>query len=141
MWHWVRFSTNSQVQCQQNYLYFLLGTYGFTFFPLGWTSFKKDPNEPPIDFAAIQKKGGNYSYLIPLIFMIMRFLSKTSIDCMTSMYVGEIFPFRLRSFLCGIAIASDYLLLSISTKIYYNIELWLSLPGANLFYGLIGFIG
>lgn len=118
-----------------------LGIYGFAFFPLGWTSFKKHPNEPPKDFLSIRQRVGSYSYLIPIIFMTMRFLSKTSIDCMTSMYVGEVFPFKLRSFLCGIAVASDYLLFSISTKIYFTIEMWLSLPGANLFYGFIGFIG
>lgn len=48
---------------------------------------------------------------------------------------------RTRSFLCGIATANHYLVASLITKTYYNIEIWLSLPGAILFYAVIGVIG
>lgn len=48
---------------------------------------------------------------------------------------------RTRSFLCGIATANHYLVASIVTKSYYNIEVWLTLPGAILFYAVIGVIG
>lgn len=34
-----------------------------------------------------------------------------------------------------------YIFVAFSTKLYYNIELWLSLPGAAAFYGLITLIG
>lgn len=51
------------------------------------------------------------------------------------------FFFRSRSFLCGIAAANRYVLATVATKTYYNIEMWLSLPGAIGFYGFISFIG
>lgn len=51
------------------------------------------------------------------------------------------FIFRSRTFLCGIATANQYVLASIATKTYYDIEMWLSLPGAILFYGVISLIG
>lgn len=49
--------------------------------------------------------------------------------------------FRMRSFLCGLTLASSYILASIATKTYYNLEMWLSLPGAILVYGLNSVIG
>lgn len=51
------------------------------------------------------------------------------------------FWFRSRSFLVGLAKATQYVLTSFATKTYYNVEMWLSLPGATLFYGSISFIG
>lgn len=47
----------------------------------------------------------------------------------------------MRSFLCGISAANQYVLTAIATKTYYNIEMWLSLSGATLFYGAISAIG
>lgn len=49
--------------------------------------------------------------------------------------------YRLRSFLCGLTLALRYFLAAISTKMYYNIEIWLTLSGAILFYGIISLIG
>lgn len=51
------------------------------------------------------------------------------------------FAFRSRTFLCGIATANQYVVASIATKTYYDVEMWLSLPGAILFYGIISLIG
>lgn len=48
---------------------------------------------------------------------------------------------RIRSFLCGISSACHFMLSAIASKTYYNIESWLSLPGAILFYGVISLIG
>lgn len=48
---------------------------------------------------------------------------------------------RSRSFLCGIATANQYILASIAAKTYYNIEMWLTLPGSTLFYGCISLFG
>lgn len=47
----------------------------------------------------------------------------------------------MRSFLCGLSLASHYALSAIATKTYYNLEMWLSLPGAILLYGLNSVIG
>lgn len=48
---------------------------------------------------------------------------------------------RLRSFLCGITLAIRYFIAAISTKLYYIVEVWLTLPGTILFYGIISLIG
>lgn len=48
---------------------------------------------------------------------------------------------RMRSLLCGVSLASSYVLASIATKTYYNLEMWLSLPGAILLFGLNSVIG
>lgn len=34
-----------------------------------------------------------------------------------------------------------YIFVAFSTKLYYNVETWLSVPGAAAFYGLITLIG
>lgn len=47
---------------------------------------------------------------------------------------------RTRSFFCGIATGNHYLVASIVTKTYYNIEIWLSLPCAILFYTIINVV-
>lgn len=49
--------------------------------------------------------------------------------------------YRLRSMLCSITTADRYVFSAISTKVFYNIETWLSLPGAAAFYGFISFAG
>lgn len=43
--------------------------------------------------------------------------------------------------MCGISLALRYFIAAISTRLYYDIELWLTLSGAILFYGIISFIG
>lgn len=72
---------------------------------------------------------------------LMAFCTRMAVDAMPVMYASEIFPFRSRSFLCGIALANHYILSAIASKTYYNIEMWLSLPGAISFYGIISLIG
>lgn len=52
-----------------------------------------------------------------------------------------LFSFRVRSILCGAAAANRYIFAAIATKSYYNIELWLSLPGSMVLYGTLSFIG
>lgn len=42
---------------------------------------------------------------------------------------------------CSIITGVRYILAAVSTKLYYNIEMWLSLSGAAVFYGLISLIG
>lgn len=43
--------------------------------------------------------------------------------------------------LCSISTADRYIFAAISTKMYYNIETWLTLPGAAAFYGFISLTG
>lgn len=72
----------------------LLGVYGFVFLPSGWRSFKQGPNEPPKDPELIRKWVGNYSYLALILVLVMRFCSKAGVDVMSTMYTGEVYPFK-----------------------------------------------
>lgn len=49
--------------------------------------------------------------------------------------------FRSRSYASGIAAAIAYVFWFLSTKTYYNLEMWLSLTGVAWFYGGFSFIG
>lgn len=93
----------------------------------------------------------------------MQFGARFGIFGLPQTYLGEVFPLkyvfnlnstllrfsiniffffsRSRTFLSGLAAASHYLVASFSAKTYFNVETWLSLPGAILFYGFIGLIG
>lgn len=48
---------------------------------------------------------------------------------------------RSRGFATGLAAALCYILAFVATKTYYNLEIWLSIPGATLLYAAIGVIG
>lgn len=117
------------------------GVYGFAFFPLGWTSFKKDPNEPARDPEQIRQMVGNFNYIALGLVLILKFCGKAGTDVMSFLYVGEVYPFKMRSFLCGLSLASSYVLASIAAKTYFTLEMWLSLPGTVLLYGLNSVIG
>lgn len=49
--------------------------------------------------------------------------------------------YRSRSFMCGIVIGVRYIFSTTSTKVYFNIEEWLSLPGAMCFYATVCLAG
>lgn len=67
-------------------------------------------------------------------FAILQFKSESLIKFNNS-------SIRLRSFLCGIVFAVRYFVISVVKKTYYDIEVWLTLPGAVVFYGIITFVG
>lgn len=73
---------------------FFQGVYGFTFFPLGWTSFKKDPNEPAKDPEQIRQIVGNFNYIALGLVLLSRFCGKAGTDIMPFMYVAEVYPFK-----------------------------------------------
>lgn len=52
-----------------------------------------------------------------------------------------IYCFRSRAFASGLVAAVNYLLAFAATKTYYDLEMFLSLPGVLLLYGIIGIIG
>lgn len=118
-----------------------LGAYGFVFFPLGWTSFKNDPNEPAKDPGKIRQMVGNFNFIALGLVLLAKFCGKAGTDVMSFFYVGEVYPFKMRSFLCGLSLASSYILASIATKTYYNLEMAFSLPGAILLYGVNSVVG
>lgn len=50
-------------------------------------------------------------------------------------------PHRSRAYATGLVAALSYLFAFIGTKTFYNLEVWLTLPGVIYLYGVIGFIG
>lgn len=117
---------------------FVIGIYGFTFLPSGWSSFKKYPTE---DYEGIKEEIGQFSYLAVALVFLMQFNMRFAIGALPSIFVTEVFPFRSRSYLCGIATALNYTFAAIGTKTYYIVETAISLPGACLVYAAISIIG
>lgn len=108
------------------------------FFPPYWTSFE-DPDDPK--FLLIEQSAGNYGYLAFSLMIIMIFCTSFGLYAVPSLIHAEVFPFKLRSFLCGLTLAIRYIFASIATKTYFNVEMFLSLSGATLFYGLLSLVG
>lgn len=140
------------------------GVYAFTFFPLGWTSFKSGAtNEAAYNSEQIRQMVGHFSYIALILVLVLKFCGKAATDVMAFMYVGEVYPFkyadtdcfcftfyicqhkeknvwpvhrmaisfrilfvsfcsfcRMRSFLCGISLANNYILSSIAAKTYIS---------------------
>lgn len=71
-----------------------LGVYGFVFFPLGWISFQKDPNDTPMDPEHIRKMVGNNGYLALILILIMKFFGRIGLNGILNLYIGEIFPYK-----------------------------------------------
>ncbi|XP_031639255.1 facilitated trehalose transporter Tret1-like [Contarinia nasturtii] len=113
--------------------------YGLIFFPSNWTSFNH--SNSPEDFEAIRQSVGNFGYFALAFLLVMQFFNNMALANVPHVVLGELFPFKLRSFLCGLAIALRFLIASFATKTYYDIEMWFSLNGATLFYGLTTLIG
>ncbi|XP_055326876.1 facilitated trehalose transporter Tret1-like [Sitodiplosis mosellana] len=84
---------------------------------------------------------GDYNYLPLALLLIMQFFVKIGVTTIPLLLTGEVLPFKLRSMLCSISTADRYIFTAISTKMYYNIETWFSLPGAAAFYGFISLTG
>lgn len=84
------------------------------------------------------------SFFIEVIFSAIEFLLICNLAMRSFFHALSILwkiCFRLRSFLCGLTLAIRYGLAALATKSYYNLELWLTMPGAILFYGIISLIG
>ncbi|XP_031634375.1 facilitated trehalose transporter Tret1-like [Contarinia nasturtii] len=120
---------------------FGLGIYGYVFCPPGWSSFQDNPEEAPIKYNYIRSVVGDYGYLALALILVMQFATKIGVSGLPHIYVSEVFPLKSRTFLCGIVTANQYVVAAIATKTYYNVETWLSLPGAIIFYGIISLTG
>lgn len=89
----------------------------------------------------VHESVGNYSYLALVLILVMQFASNVGVANVAFMLIGEVFPFQFRAMLVSIVSGVRYLFGAISTKMYYNIEMWLSLPGAAAFYGCVSLVG
>lgn len=114
------------------------GIYGFIFLPDGWTSFGENT---PEQYAHLKSTVGNYSYLAFGLLLIMEFSTRIGVFGLPHTYMGEVFPLKSRSFLVAISTGVHFLLSSIMTKLYYHVELLLTLAGAIAFYGFLSLIG
>lgn len=70
------------------------GIYGFTFFPMGWTSFKKDPNEAAKDPVQIGQIVGHFKYVALGLVLLLKFCGKAGTDVMSFMFIAEVYPFK-----------------------------------------------
>lgn len=91
--------------------------------------------------ATVSESVGNYSYLALVLILIMQFALNVGVSNVAFIFIGEVFPFQFRAMLVSIVCGIRYVFGAISTKMYYNIELWLSLPGAAAFYGCVSLVG
>lgn len=119
-----------------------IGAIGFSFLPSGWSSFKNcslDITNTNSSISADYRY--SYSHVSLALILVMQFVVCIGISIIPFILISEVFPFRLRSMLCSITTASRYIFAAISSKLYYNIEMWLSLPGSAAFYGFISLTG
>lgn len=115
------------------------GIYGWGFGI--WSSIEIDVEHSTKRLASIQDEVGNFNYFALAMFMIMHFCVSVGISSVPYILLSEIFPFKSRSFYCGLAGAENQLFAFFATKTYYNLERSLSLPGVICFYGAIGVVG
>lgn len=71
-----------------------VGIYGFIFFPSGWTSFRKVPNDGSNKYEDIRQIVGNYSYVALALVLTMQFATKFGVAGMPHMFVSEVFPLK-----------------------------------------------
>lgn len=95
---WIKYAVNLffYLQFALKFLSFCptAGVYGFTFFPLGWTSFKKDLNEPAKDPEAINHLVGNCGYIALGLMMLSKFCGAAGVDVMHFIFVSEVYPLK-----------------------------------------------
>lgn len=112
--------------------FFQIGFYGLYCLPSGTKSY---------EHKHFESESNSERDVIPLIlFIILRFFS-TGIVLIPFILMSELFPFKSRCFATGITSAVGYIIGFSSTKSFYNIETWLSLPSALIIYGTIGAVG
>lgn len=70
---------------------FVLGVYGFMFFPSGWTSFRRYDSD---QLKTIQQNIGNYSYLALATILLMHFTTRFAIHGLPNMFASEVYPFK-----------------------------------------------
>lgn len=70
------------------------GIYGFVFFPLGWSSFRKYPYESSSKFDYIRSTVGDYGYIALALILIMQFATKIGVSGLPHIFVSEVFPFK-----------------------------------------------
>lgn len=108
-----------------------LSVYGFYVLPGGITSYNS--KDMPMD--EIQQ-----SYVPLFLFIILRF-STSNINLIPMIYIGELFPFKTRSFATGVTTALYFLIVFIANKTFSDIENLVSLPGAFAVYAVLGLLG
>lgn len=113
------------------------GIYGWIYFPSGWSSTVDDANR----LESIRQTVGAVNYFALAMFLIMHFCVSVGISSIPYIMMYEIFPFKSRSFYCGLAGAENQLFAFIATKTYFDFERIFSLPGVICFYGVLGVIG
>lgn len=72
----------------------LVGVYGFVFFPLNWSSFKREDNASFPNYDYIRGVVGNYGYLAVALLFAMQFFSNLGLTAIPSIIHGEVFSMK-----------------------------------------------
>lgn len=111
----------------------ILSTYGFLFLPIGYNSFDKD------HYYTMDNQLLTY---IPFVCMILwNFFTFCGISTIVWQILSEMFPYKTRGLATALSVAMNYALNFLCTKLYYNLEISLSLPGVTMFNCLFALIG
>lgn len=126
------------------------GIYGFLYLPSGYSSF--DHSHPDTNQA------DPHGYIPLILITLWTFCFSAGVWTLPWMLLSEVFPFkyvksliriidlfqiylksihRSRGMATGLSAALNYLLGFVSTKSYYDLEMFLSMPGVTLFYCII----
>ncbi|XP_055301619.1 facilitated trehalose transporter Tret1-like isoform X2 [Sitodiplosis mosellana] len=90
---------------------------------------------------SIRHSVGHYNYFALAMFVTMQFCISVGVSSIPYFLMSEIFPFKSRTFCCGLAGIENQVFAFIAIKTYYNFESWLSLPGVICLYGVIAVVG
>lgn len=112
-------------------LRYFSGFYGFTNLPPNLKSF--DHKGPSDD-----SKNGT---IAPFVLIIALQFFTTVVVSLPFILLSEIYPTKTRSLITGITTAILNVYVFIVSKTFYNLENWIYLPGAMLFYAGCGAIG
>lgn len=138
-------------------LWYDVGAYGLIFLPSGLNSFHHEESHFETTTDAIA--------YIPLISIYVMQFATSFATCTPNLLLSELFPFkwviqriifvvrencsekkywsihRSRALATGIAASTNYFWAFLGTKLYYNFEMSMSLPGTVIFFGFIGVLG
>lgn len=72
----------------------IVGIYGWTFFPRGWSSLDISSNDAIGTLESIRKSAGIYNYFALAMFLIMQFCVSVGVSSVPYFMMSEVFPFK-----------------------------------------------
>ncbi|XP_055326069.1 facilitated trehalose transporter Tret1-like [Sitodiplosis mosellana] len=100
-----------------------VSAYGFAFLPNGYNSF---------DHSTASVGNKNLTYIPFVCLILWSFCSYCGVNSVPWQMLSEVYPFKARGIASGLSAALDYFFTFVSTKLYYDLETSLSMPGIAL---------